>query len=202
VDVKRYDQPGDRAALCGQLGLATDVKLVATVGRLTLPKGHRYLINAASSVVSAYSDTHFLFIGDGELRDELQQQTREAGLWQNVHLLGVRDDVASLLAAVDLFVLPSLWEGLSIALLEAMAAGKSIVATAVSGTTQVMIPGKTGLIVPPGESQPLADAIVWLLSNPAQARGMGEAAKQHVVTNFSAQKQADEHVALYRRLLT
>lgn len=201
VDVKRYDLAGDKAALCGQLGLATNAKLVATVGRLTLPKGHRYLIDAAPSVVSVYSETHFLFIGDGELRDELERQTRETGLSQNIHFLGLRDDVPDLLAAVDLFVLPSLWEGLSIALLEAMAAGKPVVATAVSGTTQVMIPEKTGLIVPPGESQALADAVVWLLSNPAQALRMGEAAKQHIVTNFSAQKQADEHVALYRRLL-
>jgi glycosyltransferase involved in cell wall biosynthesis len=159
------------------------------------------LIDAATPVVSSYPDTHFLFIGDGGLRDELQRQAQQAGLSENIHFLGIRDDVPDLLAAVDLFVLPSLWEGLSVALLEAMAAGKPIVATAVSGTTQAMIPGETGLVVPPRDSRALADAIIQLLSNPAQAQMMGRAAKQHVTVNFSAQKQADEHLALYRRLL-
>lgn len=202
VDVKRYERPHNKAALCHQLGLETNSFLVATIGRLTEQKGHRYLIEAATSVVSTYPDTHFLFIGDGELRDELQEQIRQSGLSYNVHFLGVRDDVPDLLAAVDLFVLPSLWEGLSIALLEAMAAGKPIVATNVSGTTQVVISGETGIVVPPGSSAALTDAIVQTLSDPARVQAMGQKAKQHVVMNFSAQKQANEHLALYRRLLS
>jgi glycosyltransferase involved in cell wall biosynthesis len=201
VNLEPFERPGDKAALCNQLGLETHSHLVATVGRLTEQKGHCYLIDAATTVVSAYPDTHFLFIGDGELRDELQQQIQQAGLAANIHSLGIRDDVPHLLAAVDLFVLPSLWEGLSVALLEAMAAGKPIVATAVSGTTQAMTHGQTGLVVPPRDSQALAEAIVQLLSNPAQAQAMGWAAKQHVTMNYSAQKQATEHLALYRQLL-
>jgi len=201
VDVKRYERPGNKAALCDQLGLEANSRLVATVGRLTAQKGHRYLIDAATTILSAHPDTYFLFIGDGELKDELQSQVQKAGLSRHVHFLGNRDDVPDLLAAVDLFVLPSLWEGLSIALLEAMAAGKPIVATAVSGTIQVMISGQTGLVVPLGDSGALADAIIQLLSAPAQAQAMGQAAKQHVKVNFSAQKQANEHLALYRHLL-
>jgi glycosyltransferase involved in cell wall biosynthesis len=201
VDLKLFERPGDKTTLCGQLGLKADSRLVVTVGRLTEQKGHCYLIDAAASVVSTYPDTHFLFIGDGELRGELQRQAQQAGLSENVHFLGIRKDVPDLLVAADLFVLPSLWEGLSIALLEAMAASKPIVATAVSGTTQAMTHGETGLIVPPRDSQALADAINQLLSDPPQAQALGQAAKQHVVVNFSAQKQAHEHLALYRRLL-
>lgn len=201
VDLEPFERPGDKMALCAQLGLNAQAHLIATVGRLTEQKGHRYLIDAAASVVSTYPNAHLLFIGDGKLRSELQQQAQQAGLLQNIHFLGIRGDVPNLLAAVDLFVLPSLWEGLSVALLEAMAAGKPIVATAVSGTIEAMIHGETGLIVPPRDSRALADAIVQCLSNPAQARAMGQAAKQHVQMNFSAQKQAGEHVALYRRLL-
>jgi glycosyltransferase involved in cell wall biosynthesis len=201
VNLKPLERPGDKTALCRQLGLKAHSHLIATVGRLTEQKGHCYLIDAATTVVSAHPDTHFLFIGDGELKDELQQQVQQGGLAANVHFLGIRDDVPHLLAAVDLFVLPSLWEGLSVALLEAMAAGKPMVATAVSGTIQVMTDGKTGLMVPPRDSQALADAILQLLSNPTQAQAMGQAAKQHVAMNFSAQKQADEHLALYRQLL-
>jgi glycosyltransferase involved in cell wall biosynthesis len=201
VDVKRYERPGDKAALCHQLGLEANSRLVATVGRLTVPKGHCYLIDAATTILSAHPDTHFLFIGDGELKDELQSQVQKVGLSRHVHFLGNRDDVPDLLAAVDLFVLPSLWEGLSIALLEAMAAAKPIVATAVSGTTQVMISGETGLVAPPRDSRALADAIIQLLSDPAQAWAMGQAAKHHVTVNFGAQKQANEHLALYHSLL-
>jgi glycosyltransferase involved in cell wall biosynthesis len=203
VNLKPFERPGDKTALCRQLGLKAEARshLIATVGRLTEQKGHCYLIDAATTVVSAYPDAHFLFIGDGESKDELQQQVQQARLSANVHFLGIRDDVPDLLAAVDLFVLPSLWEGLSVALLEAMAAGKPIVATAVSGTVQAMTHGQTGLVVPPRDSQALANAIVQLLSKPAQAQAMGRAAKQHVTINYSAQKQANEHLALYRQLL-
>ena len=115
--------------------------------------------------------------------------------------LGNRDDVPDLLAASDLFVLPSLWEGLPMALIEAMASGLPIVATEVSGTIRVMVPGQTGILVPPGDAQKLAEAILQLLSDPERARAMGKAARRRVEREFSAQKQAEEHLALYHRLL-
>jgi glycosyltransferase involved in cell wall biosynthesis len=201
VGLKSFEGPGDSAALCRELGLEPGSHLVATIGRLTEQKGHRYLIDAAAAVVSSHPDTHLLFIGDGELKDALLRQAQRSGLSRHIHFLGVRQDVPDLLAAVDLFVLPSLWEGLSVALLEAMASGKPVVATAVSGTDQAVIPGQTGLVVPPGNSQALADAVLQLLSHPAQAQAMGQAARQHVETNFNPQKQANEHLALYDRLL-
>ncbi len=144
---------------------------------------------------------HFLFVGDGELKAELQAQVQSLNLSGNVHFLGNRSDVPALLAASDFFVLPSLWEGLPMALLEAMAAGKPVVATAVSGTKLVMIPNETGLVVPPGDAQKLAEAILQLVSDPVRAKAMGIAARQQVAKEFSAQKQADDHLALYRRLL-
>ncbi|RKY26348.1 MAG: hypothetical protein DRP79_05045 [Planctomycetota bacterium] len=201
VNLKPFERSGDKAALCDALDLAPDVHLVATVGRLTEQKGHRYLIDAAAPVIASLSDAHFLFIGDGELRSELTEQARQAGLAAHIHFLGMRKDVPDLLAAVDLFVQPSLWEGLSVALLEAMAAAKPIVATAVSGTTQAMIPGETGLVVPPRDSNALAEAIVQLLSHPEQAQTLGRAARQHIIAHYSAQQQADQHMALYHRLL-
>jgi len=201
VDVRRYSSAVDKETIRRQLGIGPDSPLIVTVGRLTAPKGHRYLITAAAAVVSRCPDVHFLFIGDGELKSTLQAQAEAVGILEHIHFLGIRNDVPDILATATLFVLPSLWEGLSIALLEAMASGKSIVATAVSGTTQVMVPGETGLIVPPGNSPALASAIIQLLSDPVWAQGMGRAAKQHVATNFSAQKQAKEYLALYRRLV-
>jgi glycosyltransferase involved in cell wall biosynthesis len=201
VDVKRYERSVDKHAVRQRLGLETNTRLIATVGTLKEEKGHRYLIDAAATIVPQHPDWHFLFIGDGRLREELQARVRELGLSKNIHFLGSRRDVPDLLAASDLFVLPSLWEGLPMALVEAMAAGIPVVATAVSGTVQVMIPGETGLVVPPGNTQMLTRAIIELLSDPIRAQAMGVAATQRVQAEFSAEKQANEYLALYRRLL-
>jgi glycosyltransferase involved in cell wall biosynthesis len=201
VDLGRFARSGDKKALCSDLGLPASSTLVVTVGRLVEPKGHRYLIDSAGPVLSRFPEVHFLLIGDGELRAELEGKAARLGLSGHVHFLGSRNEVAGLLAAADLFVLPSLWEGLPVALLEAMAAAKPVVATAVAGTDEAVITGQTGLVVPPADSQALAEAISQLLSQPAQAQAMGQAARQYVESNFDAEKSAAEHVGLYRHLL-
>ena len=142
-----------------------------------------------------------MLIGDGTLRAQLEAQVSAAGLDDRIHFLGSRSDVANLLAASDLFVLPSLWEGLSMALLEAMATGLPIVASEVSGTVQAIVPGEHGLLIPPGETEALVDAIAQVLSDPDRALAMGQAAKRRVIAEFSAQKQAKEHLELYYRTL-
>lgn len=200
VDVKRYGHPLDKTKVLSELGLEAGAYSVAVVGTLKEQKGHRYLIEAMSSIVPQYPNCHLLVIGDGELREELQAQTERRQLGENIHFLGNRHDVTDLLAASDLFVLPSLWEGLPMALIEAMASGLPIVATQVSGTTQVMLSGETGILVPPGDTQTLTGAILEMLSNPERARAMGVAARRHVEEGFSAQRQADEHLDLYHRL--
>lgn len=201
VDMSRYRGPADAVLVKSQLGLGPDARLIITVGRLVEQKGHRFLIDACGPVFSLCPDIHLIIVGDGELRGALERQVAQLGLVRRCHFLGIRKDLPDLLAAADLFVLPSLWEGLSMALLEAMAAAKPIVATAISGTAQAMIPGETGLVVSAGDSQALAGAIVQLLSDPARARALGQAARQRVETAFSAQKQAAKHLALYRRSL-
>jgi glycosyltransferase involved in cell wall biosynthesis len=202
VDLRRYNGSAfDKEMLLRQLGITPGSRLIVTVGRLTEQKGHCYLITAAAAILSRYPDAHFLFVGDGELKRALQAQVKDLEVSEHVHFLGVRSDVPDILAVADLFVLASLWEGLSIALLEAMASGKPIVATAVSGTTQVMTHGETGLIVPPGDARALADAILQLFSDPLQAQTMAQAARKHVEIHFSAQRQAEEYLALYHFLL-
>lgn len=201
VDVKRYQKPIDKMQVRNQLRLKANAYLIAVVATLKEQKGHRYLIDAMASIVPRYPDLHVLFIGDGDLREELQAQVKRLNLGDHIHFLGNRCDVPQLLAASDLFVLPSLWEGLSVALLEAMATGLPIVATEVSGTVQAMMPNETGILVPPGDSQRLAGAIEQLVSDRIRAQAMGAAARRRVEADFSAKKQADEHLALYRRLL-
>jgi len=201
VDLRRYEIPVDRMAVRRQLGLRADARVFATVGTLRAEKGHRFLIDAAAMIVPQHPDLHFLLIGDGKLRAELQVQVESLNLHSNIHFLGNRSDVAELLISSDFFILPSICEGMPMALLEAMAAGKPIIATTVSGVEQVMIPNETGLIVPPGDTLKLADAILELISDPARAQAMGLAARQRVAKEFSAQKQADDHLALYRQLI-
>jgi glycosyltransferase involved in cell wall biosynthesis len=114
-----------------------------------------------------------------------------------VHFLGNRNDIPQLLAASDFFILPSLWEGLPMALIEAMASGLPIIATRVSGTNQVMVHGETGLLVAPGNSEELAHAIRKLLLDPLMAFRMGKIARRRVEVYFGAQKQAQEHLDLF-----
>ena len=201
VDTKRYDHADDKTLIHSQLGLEADVLIIAMVGTLKKVKGHCYMIEAMASIVPQYPELHLLLIGDGELREELQAQTSRLNLDRHVHFLGNRHDVPNLLAASDIFVLPSLWEGLSMALLEAMASSLPIVASEVSGTVQAIIPYETGLLVPPGDVQKLAEAIRQLLSDPGRAKAMGIAARRRVEAEFSAQRQVGEHIALFHRLL-
>lgn len=134
------------------------------------------------------------------VRTRLRRQAENLGVADQVHFLGTREDVASLLTVADLFVLPSVMAGMPLALLEAMAAAKPIVATAVAGTAEAILLSQIGLLVPPGDSQALAEGISRLLRDPVQARVMGQAARRHAEATFGAEKNAAEHMALHRRL--
>lgn len=197
VDTRRYQRRGDRAATRAALGLSPEERAVAVVATFKEQKGHRYLIEAAAHLRDDYPQARYLLIGDGELRAALERQIAAAGLQATFRLLGTRPDVPALLAAADLFVLPSLWEGLPMALIEAMAAGLPVVATDVSGTRGVMRDGETGLLVPPGDATALAQAMAALLAEPERAAQMGAAARRRVELHFSARKQAADHLALF-----
>ena len=197
VDIRRYQRPVDKTSLRRRLGLAENARFMVMVATFKEQKGHRYLIEAASPLVSQYPDLQFLLIGDGDLREEITAQARASGLNGQVHFMGLRNDIPDLLAASDIFILPSLWEGLPMALVEAMASGLPVIATEVSGTKQVMVPGETGLLVAPGDSQQLIQAMIRLLCDPAGAKAMGAAAKRRVEAYFSAQKQAQDHISLF-----
>jgi glycosyltransferase involved in cell wall biosynthesis len=202
VDLGRFDGAADRELVRRELGLESGARLVAMLGTLKEGKGHRYMIDALAAVSSQHPQAHVIFIGDGNLRGELEAQAAMQCVSSQVHFLGMRRDIPRLLASSDLFVLPSLWEGLSMALLEAMAAGLPVVASRVSGTVQVVTEGKTGYLVSPGNVTELAAAVARLLAEPEHARTLGEAARQRVRELFSAEKQACEHLQLYRRLVS
>lgn len=199
VDLHRYRTLCDKRELRERLGLNPDARIISVVATFKAQKGQRYLLEAASTLVKDFPDLKILFVGDGELRNDLVAKTNALNLEHNIDFLGTRLDVPELLSASDMFVLPSLWEGLPMALVEAMASSLPIVATDVSGSKQAILPGKTGMLVPPGDVQELAKAIYYLLSNPDIAEQMGTAARLRADEVFSATKQAQDHVDLFRR---
>jgi glycosyltransferase involved in cell wall biosynthesis len=194
ADVERHSDTTHREGLRAEMGFGPGDHVMTMVGTFKRQKGHAVLIAALGEIATRVPRLHVLLVGAGELSHDICTQVEDAGLTGRVHFLGSRRDVPALLAASDSFVLPSLWEGLSVALVEAMASALPVVATAVSGTRQVMIDGDTGFLVPPGDAPALARAIVELLSDPARASEMGVAGRRRVVTHFGAAAQA-EHLA-------
>jgi glycosyltransferase involved in cell wall biosynthesis len=199
VDIRRYQVAVDRSAIRRALGFEEEETLYTVVGTLKEQKGHRYLIEAVAPLIQRTRQLHLLVVGDGELRDSLKAQVHAAGIERNVHFLGNRSDVPTILAASDVFVLPSLWEGLPMALIEAMASGLPVIATLVSGSQQVVEHNQSGILVPPGEVAALRQAMEALLSDPERAKLLGKAAQRRIEETYSARRQAEEHLILYRR---
>ncbi len=142
-----------------------------------------------------------MLVGDGPERGALESQVATLGLRDRVQFLGYRPDIPGLLAGCDLFVLPSLYEGLPLSILEAMAAGKPVVATAIGGTDEVIVPDCTGLLVPPGDAPALATAIRTLLADPPLARRLARAGQARVATMFSAAQMVRQVTQVYDELL-
>jgi len=198
VEMDRYGAGPDRS-LRREMGVPEAAPMVICVAKMLEQKGHRHLVDALAASSRAEGEPiHVALLGDGPLRQAIVSQAREAGVADRIHLLGTRPDVPRLLAAADVFVLPSLWEGLPMALLEAMAAGLPVIATSVSGTRQVVEDGRTGLLVAPGDSTELASAMQRLVADrPLRAR-LGAAGRNHVRAEFSVDRQAQRHLALYQ----
>ena len=178
---------------------------ITTVGNIRRVKGHDILLRAAAKVIRKFPDTAFSIAGDvlePSYFETLQQLVRELGLTENVHFLGGLSNLPEHLSQADLFVLPSRSEGLSNALLEAMAASLPVVATRVGGNPETVLEGVTGIIVPSDDPEALAEALCQLLSNPARAQGMGAAGRQRVLDKFSVDAMVTQTTDVYRILLT
>jgi glycosyltransferase involved in cell wall biosynthesis len=199
VDVTRF--AGAAPADLSTLGIHPGSRVLLTIGRLDRQKGLSTLIDAAVVVAPRFPQAHVLLVGEGPQRSELEQSIRDKGLAGRIHFAGWRPDVPELLAAGTALVLSSLWEGLPNVILEAMAAGLPVVATRVEGTSELIINGRTGLLVPPQSPQELAWAIERILSDPAQARSMGQSGRERALAEFSWQKMVDRYCALYSSVL-
>jgi L-malate glycosyltransferase len=177
-------------------------KLVVLVGNMRSDvKGHGVLIEAAPKVISKFPRTRFVLVGEGAWQERFERRVKELCLDQNFMFLGQRRDVADVLAACDIAVLPSEAEGMPNAVLEYLAAGLPTVTTAVGGNLEIMQEGMTGLLVPPQDAGALAAALSRLLSDDQLARKVGQAGQQFVLANFSFEKLVNETDALYTELL-
>lgn len=183
-----------------ELGLSTDALVVGNVGRLRREKGHAILLKAAAQVAATRPEVRFVIIGDGELRDLLRRQAVESGLGEAVIFAGARTDIERLYRAFDLFVLPSLWEGLSTVILESMASGVPVIGTDIPGTRELIVSGRTGWLARPDDAVDLARCILNALADPQQRSLVAETARKEVVPRHGMAYIGDQHEALYARL--
>ena len=174
-------------------------KVIGSVGSLYLVKGHIHLIRALPEILRVCPRTLMLLIGQGDQEPVLKAEASRLGVDTHIRFLGFRNDVHLLLSLMDVFVLPSLSEGLSMALLEAMAAGRPVVATRVGGNAELVQEGKTGFLVPAENPHALADRVVSLLRNNDEARAFGRCGEQRVEDHFSLVGMARNYEECYRR---
>ncbi|MFG0334895.1 MAG: glycosyltransferase [Maioricimonas sp. JB049] len=199
VDFDRFASasPGD----LGELGIPADARVFVSVGRLHPQKGYDLLIEAIEPLLEQSPDQHLLILGEGPSRPDLERQIREAGLERQVHLPGYRDDVPSMLAAADAFVLVSRWEGMPNAVLEAMAAGLPVLATDVEGIDELLTDGQTGIVCKPKSVHELRHGLERLMTVAEAGGGMGECAQARVAREFAVEAVVRMYDELYVRLL-
>ncbi|GAB2578987.1 glycosyltransferase [Dyella jejuensis] len=183
--------------LACRLNLPGQTRIVGTVGRLNWTKDQLSLLRAFKLVHEQHADTALVLVGDGELRASLEHSATDQGVAGSVHFLGDRNDVHELLQGLDMFVLSSLSEGYSMALLEASAVALPIVATSVGGNGEIVRDGITGRLVPAGNPAALAEAMLGLLRNPQQAMALGQVARAWVEQHGSLETMAMRYAQLY-----
>ncbi len=197
VNVQDFCHKTDANLLKYELKHNEDKRVVLTVARMDKLKGHKYLIEAAPLV----PDAIFLLAGDGPERAKMEERARELGVADRVVFLGSRNDIPELLSACDVFILPSILEGLPLSILEAMSASKPVIATDIGGTNEIIIDGENGLLVPPGDSKALAEKIKLLLSDKSLAKRLAVSGKERVLREFSTEIMIERITNIYRDVI-
>ncbi len=200
VEMDRFSHAPPATNLKNTLGISLESCIVGFIGRLTEQKGVEYLIEAVSLINDPSLSVSVVIVGDGERREELKEMTKRKGL-ENVHFVGYRRDIPELLSLFDIFVLPSLWEGLPVVVVEAMAAGKPVVATRVSGSTEAVVENVTGFLVDPRDPGQLSEQLLKLIRDPELRQRMGAEGRSRAVNVFSARTMIEKTTHLYNKLL-
>jgi glycosyltransferase involved in cell wall biosynthesis len=203
VELKKFKEVphNEKQNLKRELGIPENALIIGTVGRLEPVKGPEFLIEAAKYIIPKYPNTHFLFSGDGHLKQNLKKKASELGIEKNIIFLSWRDDIAKIISVYDIFVLPSLNEGMGRVLVEAMALGKPIVASNVGGIPDLVTHGKNGFLVPPKDPKEFAKYIQIFLEDKERRMKMGLTGKE-IALNFSKEIMVEKINGLYKKLMT
>ncbi len=202
VDVRRFsgqEQAGQQVR--AELAMDADAPLAGIIARLEPQKDHVTFLKAAAIIKQSLPNARFVVVGDGQLRDELVNLAASLGLGQAVKFLGIRKDIPAILAAIDVLVFSSRWEGLPVTLLEGMAARRPIVSTDVGGVAGVVLPEKSAFLVRPEDPQSLAEACIKVMRDKVLARQMGAAGFERVQANYSLDSMLSRTLTLYTDLM-
>jgi len=201
IDLERYAHALPVREAKVRLGLPEEARTVGVVGHLSPRKGHRFLIEALHRIEAETGPVHAVFAGEGDLEETLREQAAALGMSERVHFLGFRRDVIEVVSAFDVFVLPSLKEGLSIAVMEAMSLGRPVIATNIAGMPEVVRDGETGLLVPPEDVDALAVALVKLLNDPAFAARVAHNGRRFLEEKFDQRDCLAEVERFFHRVV-
>jgi glycosyltransferase involved in cell wall biosynthesis len=190
----------DTGELKREWGVPEGRPLIGTIARLIPQKGIQYLIEAAALLKNEAFDFRMLIVGDGPFRQQLEELAVGVGVRENLLFTGFRRDIPEIFAMIDLFVLPTLEEGMSIAVLEAMRAGKPVIASRVGGVPEI-VTKETGILIRPADPKALAAAIQQLWSDAETRKRMGDAGREQVTNDFTLNKMAEKHYYLYKQLI-
>lgn len=199
ISPARFQPPLDER-LRRELEIAPTDVVVGFIGRLEEQKGITHLLHAVAALSKDFPNVKVVIAGEGSWKQRLQDEASALGL-RNVLFLGFRRDTPHLLRVFDVFVLPSLFEGLPVVLIEAMAAGCAVVATRIGGVEEVVVDGFNGILVQPGDSQSLASALRSLITDGEMRKRLGKQAQRHAAQEFSAKVMVERTEAVYRELV-
>jgi sugar transferase (PEP-CTERM/EpsH1 system associated) len=197
VDLSRFALSRNGVDYKARLGLPANALVFGAIGRVVPVKAYPTLLQAAKLVFHEIPQAHLVLVGDGPLLDELVQLANDYDIMNRIHFLGARKDVPEILRALDIYVLSSESEGMSNTILEAMACGRAVVATAVGGNPELVVDGETGLLVPPNDPQAMAAAITKLLHAPERCQQMGRLGRRRVEEKFSLEVMVRNYANVY-----
>jgi len=200
IDAEPFAQPS-ACNFRAEWGVKSDEPLLGFVGQLDERKGIRVLLAAFQRIKRELPQTRLVFVGQGPLRESIADEVKKHNWGDAVLLPGFLDDIAGVMQAIDILLLPSFWEGFGIVLIEAMAAGKPAISTDTSSMPEIIVDGQTGYIVPPGDAEALAERAIKLLRDSSLREKFGKAARQRVLEKFTHQRMIDEIENLFQREL-
>lgn len=201
INLNKFNPSLEFPSLREELGISKTTLIIGYVVRMTIQKDPLTLVKAISLIPKAL-DIKFLFIGDGDLKAEAIQLAKELMIDDKIIFMDFRQDVPNVLNAIDVYCLPSLWEGLPIGMLEAMAMEKAVVVTAIDGAREVIKDRENGILIPPQNPQKLADALLEVYNNPQMRERISKAAGKTVLDNFNVTKMTKEIEIIYQNALT